>query len=387
MKHSSTFFIALILLVALFYVAGCGSGSGTSAVQTGSGSGSGSGDGVKLRFAAFGDTQIGEIQEGNPSFTNIPQLRQTITDINSASPESQYIFLIGDLVLNMANDNGDALKAQLTAWQNVYNGFSSTRKGQLLPIPGNHELCFEDFALNAQAPNPGAINEWLAWFVQNEYDFAAGNGPAPTGSNPDCLARDESKLTYSFTRGDTHFIVIDTDTLSTKTDPATGLPLTGWIPINWIEEDVRSAQLDSSISTVIVVGHRPIETPSYSTDSPGIINTAQYPLADRLSALMSGNSKVRLFLASHCHAWDAIKLNNGAGVWQVIVGNGGAPIQQGWNPDGGSVYFGYSLVDIYTSGKIVLHNYGRALPQPPQKFYEDSPMPPEPATLRGDLTI
>ncbi|MDQ7822415.1 MAG: metallophosphoesterase [Candidatus Eremiobacteraeota bacterium] len=382
MKQWSVLPRVLIVLTVLAFFTGCGGngGSGESVVL------SSSGDALKMRFAAFGDLQIGTLQSGNASCTNIPQLRQTIIDCAGSDPVPEITFLNGDMVLNMIKDDGEALKTQLDAWQQLYSGLPDAGRSQLLPIPGNHEVDFEDLALNAQAPNPGAIDQWLLWFVRNGYDFAAGNGPTPAGSNPDSLARDESKLTYSFTRGVTHFTVIDTDVLTTKTDATTGLVLSGWIAINWIEEDVRKAQLDPSVSEIIIVGHRPVETPSYSTDSPGIINTAEYPLADRLSAVMSSNSKVKLLLVSHCHAWDARKLNNGAGVWQVIVGNAGAPIQEGWNPAGG-VYFGYSLIDLYQSGKIVLSNYGRALPPSPQKFYEDSPVAPAPATLRETLTI
>lgn len=375
MKHKFLLISALILTITLLSVAGCGFKFDTV----------GSGDAVKLRFAAFGDLQIGTLQAGNLSCTNIPQLRQTIMDINNSSPKPQIMFINGDLVLNMIKDNGEVLKVQIDAWQDLFNSLPNSV--QLLPIPGNHETDFYDFALNAQAPNPGAFNEWVSWLSRNGYDFAAGNGPTPTGANPDCLVRDESKLTYSFNIGDTHFVVINTDTLSTQTDPTTGLALAGWIPINWIEADVINAQIDPSISAIIIVAHRPVEAPSYSTEEGStILNTEQYPLADRLSSVMSENSKVKLYLVSHCHAWDARKLNNGAGVWQVIVGNGGAPIQEGWNPEG-EVYFGYSLIDIYNSGKIVLHNFGRALPLAPQKFYEDVPVPPEPATLRQELVI
>lgn len=378
MKRNYVLFGALSLWIALCFAAGCGSGTAVTG---------GTADGVKFRFVAFGDLQIGTLQAGNLSCTNIPQLRQTVIDINNLNPKPQFAFLIGDIVLNMFKDNGEVLKVQLNAWQDVYNGLPVTNKSQLLPIAGNHELTYEDFALNAQAPNPGAINEWVSWFSANGYAFAAGNGPTPAPPNLDDLARDESKLTYSFNRGDIHFIIINTDTLNTNTDPGTGLVLAGWIPINWIEQDMANAQQDPTISTIIVVGHRPVEAPAYSTE-PGstILNTVQFPLADRLSQAMSQNGKVKLYLACHCHSFDARQLNNGAGVWQVIAGNGGAPLQEGWNPEWGAC-FGYSVIDVYQSGKIVLDSFGRDLPPAPQKFYEDLPVPPKPATLRQELVI
>lgn len=387
MKQKFSLFFTLFLSIILLFIAGCGTGSDNAGNNTGYIQS----DALKLRFATLGDVQVGAsawhaTQATNPSSTNIPQLRQTIIDINNTSPKPQIAFLSGDLVMGEINDNGATLKTQLNAWQNVYNSIPVTNKIQLLPIPGNHESDFKDASFNAEAPEPGAINEWLTWFIQQGYNLYAGNGPTPSGTNADCLVRDESNLTYSFNIGDTHFVVINTDTLNTQTDATTGLVLSGWIAINWIGEDVRKAQLNPSISTIIIVGHRPIDMPSYTSENDGIINTTQYPLGNRLSGVMSENNKVKLYLVSHCHSWDARQLNNGKGIWQIIAGNGGAPIEQSWNPAGG-VYFGYSIIDIFTNGKIIVHNYGRNLPPSPQQFYEGSPVSPEPATLREDLVI
>jgi len=116
------------------------------------------------------------------------------------------------------------------------------------------------------------------------------------------------------------------------------------------------------------------------------MNTSQYPLGTRLARAMRENSKVKLFLASHLHEWDAFRLDGGSGVWQIVEGNGGAHLDESWKPDGGQ-YYGYSMVTIYNSGKIILEGYGRPVPPPPQKFYEDEPVPPEPATLREQLVI
>ena len=75
------------------------------------------------------------MQATNPSSTNIPQFRQTIIDINSTSPESQIIFLTGDIVLNFAKDNGETLKGQLNAWQDVYANLPFTKKSSCCRSP------------------------------------------------------------------------------------------------------------------------------------------------------------------------------------------------------------------------------------------------------------
>ncbi|MFA5879669.1 MAG: metallophosphoesterase [Candidatus Margulisiibacteriota bacterium] len=374
MKNKITFFSVLILLCVLLFVTGCGNSSS-------------SGDSIKFRFAITGDVQVKESLSGYPSATNVPQLRQTMIDINNANnPKPQFVMIDGDIVMNLVDDNGAALKAELNAWQTVYSGLPITNKVQLLPVLGNHETNFKNSTLDVEAPNPGAITEWLSWFSQNGYNFVSGNGPTVTTPNLDCLVRDESNLTYSFNKENIHFVIINTDTLNTNTAPTTGYVLSGWIPINWIEKDVQAAQLNSSISTIIIVGHKPVEAPSYSSESDTIINTSQYPFATRLSTLMGANSKVKLYLASHSHSWDAIKLNNGNSVWEIVVGNGGADIEPSWTPLGG-VYFGYSMIDIYESGKIIISDYGRDLPPAPQAYYQDTPVAPKPATVRQTMNF
>ena len=71
---------------------------------------------------------------------------------------------------------------------------------------------------------------------------------------------------------------------------------------------------------------------------------------------------------------------------QVVVGNGGSHLDTDWDPQGG-VYYGYAMVSIYESGTLIVEDYGRELPPPPQKFYEDEPIHPAPATLRNTIKI
>jgi len=347
-----------------------------------------------IRIALFGDNQIGykawkETEKENPSSANIPQLRQTVADIANSSPLPNLSFILGDLVMNEADDDGETLQIQLNAWQEIYSSFQDAELVSLIPVPGNHEVNTYYVDLHSQAPNPGATKVWVEWFTDKGYDFVAGNGPVPTEhDNPDHLVRDESKLTYSFDIFQVHIVIINTDTMNTETDPETGLVLQGWIPINWIEEDIRAAQRDPRISTILVIGHRPIEPPPYFLPAENviIINSQTYPFGDRLAQVMQENPKVTAYLASHAHSWHAFRLKDGLGVWQIMAGNAGVSLDKDWVPSGGP-YFGYSLLDVHVSGKIILKGYGRPLPPPPQKFYEDHPIPPAPATLREEIVI
>lgn len=376
-----TAFLICIFSSFIFFLS-CGSGSDSNK------------DNIVLKFAIFGDNQIGytawqETKDVNPSSANIPQLRQTIADIADTDPLPEVLFILGDLVMNEVLDNGETLQIQLNAWQEVYDSLPGSQMIPLVPMPGNHELVHFSPEDDNEGPNPGAIDVWVEWFTANGYDLYAGNGPKPEGSNPDRLVRDESMLTYSFTMNSIHFVIINTDTLNPIINPKTKTPLLmqGWIPINWIEQDIRKAQNDRHISVIIVLAHRPIEAPyPEPTERAIILNSEEYPFGTRLARVMRENSKVKLFLASHLHRWDSARLEGGEGVWQVVVGNGGSHLDTDWNPQGG-VYYGYSIVSVYKSGKIIVEDFGRELPPPPQKFYEGEPVPPVSATLRNTLVI
>ncbi|MDQ7826484.1 MAG: metallophosphoesterase [Candidatus Eremiobacteraeota bacterium] len=383
-RARASLFVAAILIGLLS--AGCG-GAGTDQALYRQG-----GDSSFFSFAVIGDNQVGyqvwqQTMLTNPSSANIPQLRQSLADISSLSAIPSMLFFSGDLVMNEAMDSGETLTGQLDAWQSFYRSQELSRLIPLVPLTGNHEVVFYDGTLNAEAPNPPAFQAWTAWLQKNNYATYGGNGPLPQGANPDLLVLDESLLTYSFDRGVLHFVIINSDTMNTTTDPETGLTTLGWIPITWIEDDIRKAQAKSSTMAILVLSHKTIEPPpDYPYAYSDIINTPDYPFGARLSRVMKENSKVRLFLASHYHMWSAHKLDGGLGVWQVMTGNGGAPLENSWNPQGGT-YYGFTAVEVYESGKLIVKNYGRPLPPAPQKFYEATPVAPPPATLRETIEI
>lgn len=354
---------------------------------------SGTQDPLQLSLVFVGDFQIGyanwlATKGQNPSSTNVPQLRQTMLDIEHLHLGRVLGVFTGDLVMNMIDDMGQVLEAQLNGWQATYASLAKPEGMPLLPMAGNHEIEVVNVASNATEPSPFMYDVWLKWNWANGYARYSGNGPRPTGSNPDWLVRDERDMTYSFDVGRNHFVVINTDTLSSEIDPVTRLPYAGWIPIHWIERDIAAAQNNPRISAIVVIGHRPIEAPSYASSESGasILNTVEHPLATRLSETLWKHGKVRVYLCSHAHTWQAFRLQQGKGAWQVLAGNGGAELDAGWQPEGGQ-YFGFSILNIYQSGTMTVLDYGRPLPTGPQQFFEDRPEPPPPATLRQRLTL
>jgi len=345
---------------------------------------------VIFSFVYMGDNQIGDAgwlatHDTNPSSANVPQLRQNIIDTNNLSPKPAFVMMGGDMVLNEAEDIGQTLTGQLNGWDDVFAAIPGSGDINFIPLIGNHESNTYNAALGAEYPLLAFSTIFIEWLSHNGYDIYAGNGPTPVGENSDKLVRDESKLTYSFDYLNNHFIIMNTDTETTQINPATNKSYTGWIPVNWVVNDIETAQANPNISNIILMGHKPISSPKGSSDA--IINTSQYPFGTRLLTAIEENPKVRVYLSSHLHSYYYEKLATNNDRWEFISGNAGAPPQSDLNYWKGQPGFGFLLVKIYSDGNIGITSYRRPIPSLPQQPYEDTPVAPVPATPEQEIIL
>jgi hypothetical protein len=329
-------------------------------------------DRVRLSFVFIGCNRIQKHDwdpADNPSSANLPQLRQSFADIAGPdrvlNPIPPYFFFTGDLVLNLAADDGSTLRQQLDAWVDLYHTDPSGISGKttLVPLPGNHEMLQEVGSGDTKVEilNPATDAVWVDWLSTNGFDRFAGNGPTNAGPNSDLLEDDQSQLTYSFGVGDVHFVLLNTDTWN-----MTGS--IGWIAYHWIEQDILRAQRDRRIRSIFVLGHKPIIAPVVAAGpDSAIVN----PLGFQLAMLLNRNPKVMAYLAAHAHAWEIGRLGGPRSAWQVIAGNGGSRLESRWNPPGGP-YYGFTLVRVYESGRVGITRYTR--PVPP--VYDQGPTVP-----------
>lgn len=326
-----------------------------------------------LSFAFFGCNRVDKedwSKDVNPSSANVHQLEQTFRDISNIKPVPAIVFGGGDLVLGY--DSVDTTYGQLRGWQQQFFQSDLAGKTTMIPFPGNHEL--NKKTDKGKLPNPETVPMWNRWYAQSGFRQMSANGPSDGGVNKDKLIGDQSRLNYSFDRNGVHFVVLNTDTVTSEKDPKTGLGKVAWIPARWARKDIEAAQKDKHIKAIFVTGHRNlVDGISSKGDSP----IDKEPGAILLDAIRS-NPKVRAYVCAHVHAWDSQNLGGASKAWQIIAGNGGSSLEKDWTPSEGT-FFGFVVLDVFKSGKVVLHNYKRPTPAAPQKYCDPFPVHPAPA--------
>jgi len=328
-------------------------------------------DSIAVSFAFFGCNRLekADIADGNPSSANLPQLQRTFQDISLLKPVPSLVFAGGDIVMNYENDEGQTLTSQLTGWQKQFFSSPLAGKTTLIPFPGNHETNRKIDKL--KVPNPLTTAVWDKWYAQSGFKQMAANGPTAASDPADRLADDQSRLNYSFTVKGVHFVVLNTDTATKEMDPETKHPKVAWIPAEWARKDIEKAQGDASVKSIFVLGHRNLVDPTVCKgDSPIDKEPGQ-----KLLQALRVNPKVRAYVCAHVHAWDLDPLGGPSKAWQVVAGNGGSKLEDDWKPSTGT-FFGFVVINVYDSGKVVLRNFKRPTPA---GSYSDSEPAPQPA--------
>lgn len=320
-------------------------------------------DPTVFRFAWFGCNRLGsdDLTDDNPSSANLGQLLQDFSELPRVTPPLKYLLFAGDLVMNQ--EKGTAtLQSQLDAWLQVYQASDLASSAvTLVPFTGNHEILEKkkdkETGEKVEVPNPPTLPVWVSTMGA----FLRGSdGPTTAAPNADGLTQDQSQLSYTFRDGSNEFIVLNTDTFIDDTT-------TGDVPLNWLQEKLDQAQADPTVDNVFVLGHKPIEAPP-TGDTP--IRPEE---AGPMEQMLAANPKVRGYFCAHAHSWESMTLSSG--VRQVVGGNGGSPLDPGFN-DTGKGWFGYTLLSLHASGRIHVEAWGRPIPDP-----YDAPAPQPESTL------
>ncbi len=380
------------------------------------------GDEVALSFVYVGCNRVGWSEKVDPatgakaplpvSTANAAQLLQTFRDVASdLDPDPAYLFLCGDIVRN-EQPGGSTLEQQLAHWQALWRGgaLAGSRSTTLVPFPGNHEVLKSvEYARDTyyEVPNPTAYATWLSWLDAHGHFPESGNGP-PAGG-PGLLVGDNSRLSYSFSvtmasGKKSHFVVLNTDSHSSFAcdDPGCYQPpqrdvkfkgktiegtmsqaVPGWIALDWASKDIALAVADPSVDAIFVLGHKPLldrgqrpQDPSTGRDT--VFNCGDRKLAAALFAVLQSArtaGKFGGYLCAHQHRWDAFEMQGATppALWQVIAGNGGTEL------DAGDA-FGFTCVQVWSSGKITATPYERKVPD--TYYYAPTDVAARPGTTR-----
>jgi hypothetical protein len=318
---------------------------------------------VDVTFAFFGCNRIDpadweETRSENPSSANLPQLKQTVVDVSKLAPD--LLFFGGDLVLGYADDKGQVLGSQMSAWMAYVNTLPRARKTEYIAISGNHEMNRK--AHGAKLPSLAADAVWSKLITKSGFVPHDSKGPTPESAKHDNLVDDQRALSFSFDRGVAHFVVLNTDTRVSTVDHETGETKIGMIPATWLDADLDAAERNPKIKVVIVMDHRNVIDPASVKGDAPIDPECAAPMIKSLES----HRKVLAYVCAHVHAFDISPIGS-TGLRQTCFGNGGSSLEKSWEPVRGRT-FGFGYFKVYKDGSLGVVPYLR--PEP--KNYMDS---------------
>jgi hypothetical protein len=325
---------------------------------------------IAYSFVFMGCNRVlkGDKSVDNPSTANLPQLLRSFTEIAALKPRPDFVVFTGDMVLGLTA-NLPELQRQLEAWVDVYRNsdLAQNKKIRLIAMPGNHESLVGE--KGAQVSNPGAEAVWLDVMQP----FIAGNN-GPTAGGPDNLQTDQSRLSYSFDFRDSHFILLNTDPFGAVAT----------VPINWIHQDLAAAANDAHLKHIFVMGHKPAFTPTFASSEQSLDTNPNLrnQFWDELN-----NAGVGYYLVAHAHVWHAgipvSPISMLQHTVQIIAGNAGTKLDDGWALTGAEPYFGFTVVQVRKNGKVEIRSYGRGFDS--TNYLAPSPLALFPTTIRETL--
>ncbi len=354
MKLISTVFV--LCLAVLIGTTGCKSDDTTSTTPNNDSTT------VSYSFVVLGCNRVDKADTNlttNPSTANLEQFNRTMNEIAAMNPKPSYVFFAGDMVFGYTNDSL-RLATQLLAWKSLYEASAVKAAGiTMVAIPGNHEM--QD---QTKVAYPAAEKAWLA--IMNPY-IAGSNGPKAGGL--DSLVTDQSKLTYSFNYNDAHFVIMNTDPVGRDFRPAS----------NWIATDVAAAKA-AGAKHIFAIGHKPGYAYNYTTGGVDGLNKYVGNRDIFWSALE--NNKAEAMFAAHNHISRHFRPNNKTSM--VIAGNGGSLLETA-DVAANENYFGYTVVTVMKSGKVIEKSMGRDIPA--AGYMTAAPAATYPTTVRDTSVI
>ncbi len=294
-------------------------------------------DSLLYSFVSIGCNRVDkkDVSPSNPSTANLNQLRRTYQDILKLPVKPDFLFFVGDMVMGYAGGDTAVLGSELRAWVGEFEQSGLAKVGiRLVAVPGNHETLMGK-------GKPASADAEQIWLRTMAPYIVGSNGPGIGGA--DSLVTDQSRLSYSFDFKGTHFVILNTD----------GVGKVSQLPYHWVISDIAKAST-SGAAHIFLLSH----IPAYVF--PGEDGLDTYPAQrDTLWAALE-QYKVEAFLSAHDHLYYRTRPHEGK-TWQIISGNGGSPLSP-FIKDPAQKNYGFTLVQVYRSGKVLLTAFGREVP-------------------------
>lgn len=269
----------------------------------------------------------------------------------------------------------------------------------VVPVAGNHEVQCRSGAVTTGAGITPAITSTVQWgnitckdvngnnatgklgMKSNEDAWRANmgdliidstrlNATLPAGTTvsnvsstvpgaADGLVTDQSKLSYSFDVGNSHFAIINTDPAGNDSTA----------PTNWLNTDFAAAQARGA-THFFVFGHKPAYTYFYNASATaGGLDANPAGTANRDAFWNLIETYGATYFCGHEHTYNMAQptIRNADGTtrtssaYQVLVGSGGSPFDAASLAAGEPVtdrYYAFANVRVFQSGKVQIDAYG-----------------------------
>jgi hypothetical protein len=239
-----------------------------------------------------------------------------------------------------------------TQWANVAckdaNGNAATGKLGMKVNEDAFRANFGDLIVDTGRLNAVLPNGMTA---QNISGLTASTAPGAA----DQLPTDQSKLSFSFDVGNSHFAVINTDPAGNDTTA----------PVNWLQADLAAAY-SRGAQHFFVFGHKPAFTYAYPGSSASGLDTNPAGTANRDAFWSVIETYGATYFCGHEHIYNISKpvKSNGqvSSAYQVLVGSGGSGFDNAAPLTGTQPatdrYYGWANVRIFQSGKVEIAGYG-----------------------------
>ncbi|SRR5579883_290027 len=314
-------------------------------------------DTVDYSFVVVGGCRVDKADTNttlNPSGANVAELDRTLEDVAQLDPKPAYVFFAGDMIYGYEPDTAK-LGRMFAAWRDHVQQSPVVKAGiKVVAVTGNHEMQDTDRKSFAGAE--------MAWEREMSPFIYGDNGPHAGGL--DSLTTDQSKLTYSFNYKDAHFIVLNTDPVGQDSH----------IPAHWVADDITAAR-KAGAKHIFPIGHKPAFAPDGGTEGLTFGNRS-----DLWQSLE--NNHVEAMLASHVHVFWPFQPHH-AKTWMLVGGNGGTQLEKNLPPN--KQYFGFTLVTVMKSGRVIVKSYGRDVPK--EGYAAVAASSKYPTTVRDSLDV